>query len=197
MSNRELPERPSLEYLKKIARERLQEMRRSDPNAKLAGALLAVARDQGFSSWRALKAEVERQQAGIAAEFFAACNNGDVGTLRTLLASDPGLLHASSPYLRYGGWSGLHEAAKHGRLDAVRVLLAHGADPNAREAGDNTHPLHWAAAHGHLEIVRALLDAGGDVHGHGADHALMLRPAPTNPCGKSAMPEVCSSGQRC
>jgi hypothetical protein len=77
--------------------------------------------------------------------------------------------------LRYGGWSGLHEAAKHGRLDAVLVLLAHGADPNAREAGDNTHPLHWAAAHGHLEIVRALLDAGGDVHGHGADHAFDVR----------------------
>jgi uncharacterized glyoxalase superfamily protein PhnB len=52
----------------------------------------------------------------------------------------------------------------------VRSLLEHGADVNAREAGDNTYPLHWAAACGHLEVVRALLDAGGDVHGFGDVH---------------------------
>ena len=52
----------------------------------------------------------------------------------------------------------------------MRLLLEHGADPNAREAGDNTYPLHWAAAHGDLDTVRALLDAGGDVHGAGDVH---------------------------
>lgn len=67
-------------------------------------------------------------------------------------------------------WTELHEAAKHGRLDAVRLLLEHGADPNAREPGDNTTPLHWAAAHGHVDVVRALLDAGADVHGAGDLH---------------------------
>ena len=46
------------------------------------------------------------------------------------------------------------------RVDAVRLLLEHGADPNAREQGDNTYPLQWAAAHGYLDTVRALLDAG-------------------------------------
>jgi catechol 2,3-dioxygenase-like lactoylglutathione lyase family enzyme len=51
-------------------------------------------------------------------------------------------------------------------------LLDHGADPNAREAGDNTYPLHWAAASRHIEIVRLLLDAGGDVHGLGDLHEL-------------------------
>jgi len=64
----------------------------------------------------------------------------------------------------------LHEAAKRGHLDAVRLLLEHGADPNAREPGDNTTPLHWAAAHGHVDVVRALLDAGADVHGVGDLH---------------------------
>src|SRR5262249_45660454 len=53
-----------------------------------------------------------------------------------------------------------------------RLLLQHGADPNAREAGDNTYPLHWAAANRHLDIVRALLDAGGDPHGFGDVHEL-------------------------
>jgi hypothetical protein len=54
----------------------------------------------------------------------------------------------------------------------VRLLLAGGADPNAREEGDNTYALHWAAARGHGAIARALLDAGGDVHGVGDLHEL-------------------------
>ena len=68
------------------------------------------------------------------------------------------------------GWTGLHEAAKRGHVDTVHLLLEQGADPNAREAGDNTTPLHWAAALGHVEVVRALLDAGADVHGFGDVH---------------------------
>jgi ankyrin repeat protein len=50
------------------------------------------------------------------------------------------------------------------------LLLEHGADPNAREGGDNAYALHFAAGYGHLETVRALLDAGGDVHGEGDAH---------------------------
>lgn len=56
MSNAKLPERPSLEYLKKRAKSRLQELRREDPEAQLAAAQLKVAREYGFPSWRALKA---------------------------------------------------------------------------------------------------------------------------------------------
>ena len=44
MSNAKLPERASLEFLKKLAKDRLQELRQPDPHAKLATALLAVAR---------------------------------------------------------------------------------------------------------------------------------------------------------
>lgn len=172
MSNAKLPERASLEYLKKLAKDRLQELRQTDPHAKLAMAQLAVARDYGFSSWRALKTEIERRQTDSAATFFEACGKGDIETLRGLLAQDPGLVRASRPHERYHGWTGLHSAAQNGHLDAVRLLLAHGADPNAREGGDNTYPLHWAAAHGHVEVVRALLDAGGDVHGIGDVHEL-------------------------
>jgi ankyrin repeat protein len=66
----------------------------------------------------------------------------------------------------------LHAAAKGGHADAVRLLLEHGGDPNAREAGDNTCASHWAAAHGDPETVRALLDAAADVHGIGDVHEL-------------------------
>jgi ankyrin repeat protein/uncharacterized glyoxalase superfamily protein PhnB len=172
MPSSKLPERASLEYLKKLAKNRLQELRKVDPRAKLAAALLAVAQEHGFSSWRALKAEVERRQADHASVFFETCAAGDVDVLRRLLADDPALVRAGHPKAHHQGWTGLHAAARAGRVDAVRLLLAHEADPNAREAGDNTYPLHWAAAHAHLETVRALLDAGGDVHGVGDVHEL-------------------------
>jgi ankyrin repeat protein len=172
MSNSKLPERPSLEYLKKLAKDRLQELRKTDPGAKLATALFAVARDHGFSSWRALKAEVERRLQGDVTAFFEASANGDVAALRTLLANNPNLARVANPAAPHEGWTGLHSAAKGGHADAAGVLLDHGADPNAREAGDNTYPLHWAAAHGHVPTVRALLDAGGDVHGIGDVHEL-------------------------
>lgn len=68
------------------------------------------------------------------------------------------------------GSTGLHLAVAH--LDAVRLLLEHGADPNARDAGDNAYPLHFAGGAGGVEVVRALLDAGGDVHGIGDAHQL-------------------------
>lgn len=165
MSNSKLPERASLEYLKKLAKNRLQELRQADPEAKLATALLAVARDHGFSSWRALKAEVEQRQRNNVNLFFEACANGDLEGLRRLIANDPSLVRVSDPKAHHQGWTGLHVAAKDGHVDAVRLLLEHGAYPNAREAGDNTYPLHWAAAHRHVEAARALLDAGGDVHG--------------------------------
>ncbi len=78
MSKSKLPARVSLEYLKKLAKDRLQELRQADPHTKLATALLAVARDHGFSSWRALKAEVEQRQTENATLFIEACAKGDV-----------------------------------------------------------------------------------------------------------------------
>ena len=92
--------------------------------------------------------------------------------LRALIAKDPALVRAFSAHGGHYVRTGLHAAATAGHADAVRLLLEHGADPNAREAGDNTYPLHWAAAAGNIEIVRALLDAGGDVHGFGDAHDL-------------------------
>jgi len=172
MSHTSLPERASLEYLMKLAKERLQELRRTDSRAKLAAAQLAVARDHGFSSWRALRDEVERRRATQPKQFFDACERGDVEALRVLLAADAGLVRLTDESRAHAGWTGLHSAAHRGHLEAVRLLLERGADPNAREAGDNTYPLHWAAAAGHLETARALLDRGGDVHGIGDVHEL-------------------------
>jgi catechol 2,3-dioxygenase-like lactoylglutathione lyase family enzyme len=62
MSASKLPERPSLAYLRKLAKDRLEKLRQSDPETKLAAALLDVAREYGFPSWRALKADLEQRQ---------------------------------------------------------------------------------------------------------------------------------------
>lgn len=172
MPDSKLPERASLEYLKKLAKERLQHLRREDPRAKLAAALLAVARDHGFASWRALKAEVERRRLSHAAFFFEACMKGDIETLRSLLSTDNSLALVANSDSPYGGWTGLHTAAQRGHIDVVQLLLQYGANPNAREAGDNTTPLHWAPTREKLEIVRLLLDAGSDVNGFGDVHEL-------------------------
>jgi ankyrin repeat protein len=166
MSSSKLPERASLEYLKKRAKEHLLELRRRDPRVKLAAAQLTVAREYGFPSWRALKAEIDRRRAPTLASFFAACHAGDVAVLRDLLASEPSLVRERTAE----GSTGLHLAVQH--VDAVRLLLEHGADPNARDVGDNAYALHFAAGAGAVEAARALLDAGGDVHGVGDVHRL-------------------------
>ena len=54
-----LPARPSLEHLRKQAKQRLAALRRREPSAKLADALHAVAREYGFATWPQLKAHVE------------------------------------------------------------------------------------------------------------------------------------------
>jgi Ankyrin repeats (3 copies) len=168
MSKSKLPERASLEYLKKIAKERLLELRQSDPKTKLAAAQRAVAREYGFPNWRELKAEVDRRQNSDLQEFLEACAGGATERARELVGKNPELVRSANKQ----GWTGLHAAAQHGHTEIVRLLLQHGADPNAREPGDHTYPLHWAAAHGHVDTVRALLDAGTEVHGVGDDHAL-------------------------
>jgi ankyrin repeat protein len=170
MSDLSLPARASLDYLRKVAKERLCEMRREIPQAKLADALHGVAQSYGFSSWRALKAEVDRRQAAIVSQFFSAIRSGDDRLLRSLLAQDPGLVHVTDPERKHPGWTGQHEAADRGNANALGQLLAAGADPNAREVGDNTTALFWAAVKGHVPCCEILLAANADVHGFGDVH---------------------------
>src|SRR5580704_9154919 len=57
---RPIPARPSLEWLRKLAKDRLAELRIAWPEAKLAQAQLQVAREFDFPSWRSMKARVDR-----------------------------------------------------------------------------------------------------------------------------------------
>jgi ankyrin repeat protein len=158
-----LPDAPNLDWLRKQAKRRLDELRKANPIAKLADAQFDVAKQYGFSSWRALKAHVD--SLTIDGQLFDAAREGDVATLSALLDKYPEKLHVrTKPY----EWTLLHLAANH--LAAVDLLLERGLDVNTREKGDNTYAMHWAAAAGNLDVVRRLADAGGDVVGHGDDH---------------------------
>ena len=162
-----LPEKASLEWLRKQAKHRLDALRERDPGAKLAAAQLEVAREYGFPSWRALKAHVDALT--IDGQLIEAARSGDVASLGILLDAHPEKLHLKQPPYE---WSLLHVAAHQGKLEAVDLLLRRGLDVNVRERGDNTYPLHWAAAAGHLDVVKRLVDAGADIIGAGDDHEL-------------------------
>ena len=55
-----LPLRASVEWLRKTAKQRLETLRAAEPDAQLSDAQLAVAREYGHPSWRALVAHVEQ-----------------------------------------------------------------------------------------------------------------------------------------
>jgi ankyrin repeat protein len=58
-----------------------------------------------------------------------------------------------------GGWTPLHQAAKHGPVELVEMLLEHGADVGARSADGQT-PLALAEGAGHAAIAALLRDRG-------------------------------------
>jgi ankyrin repeat protein len=55
-------------------------------------------------------------------------------------------------------------ASRTGNVDAVKVLLEHGADPDARETFRGQTALMWAAAEAHTEVIRLLASHGADLN---------------------------------
>lgn len=163
----QLPDSPSLEWLRKRAKSRLAELREADPAAQLSDAQFELAKQYGFSSWRALKAHVD--SLTVDGQLAEAARAGHVEALAILLDEHPHKLNLrTSPYEQ----SLLHLAATNGHLGAVDLLLRRGLEVNTRDGGDNAYAMHFAAGAGHLPVVRRLADAGGDVIGTGDDHGL-------------------------
>jgi len=152
-----LPAHPHIDWLKTTARQQLDQLRARDPATRLHQAQLAVARDYGFRSWRALKAHVDAQS--VDGQIIAAARNGDARALDQLLAQHPHKITITG-----SDWDRplLHIAAGNGHLACVDVLLRHGFDIATRDRGDNATALHWAAQFGTLAVVERLLAAGAD-----------------------------------
>lgn len=62
-----LPDRPSIEFLRKEAKDLLAALRETTPDASLADAQRALAAEYGLRDWPGLKAEVERRAAAAPA----------------------------------------------------------------------------------------------------------------------------------
>ncbi len=99
--------------------------------------------------------------AGATVNVFDAAALGDDARLREALTAEPGTAMAWSA----DGFTALHLAAFLGGVDAVALLLDHGADVGAVSQNPMTvQPLHSAAARGDVESCRLLLDHGANAN---------------------------------
>ena len=74
------------------------------------------------------------------AAFFRAVERGEPDPVRQALAADPALVLARDET----GATALHVAAFHGRREVVELLLAAGAEINARDGTHGATPAGWA-----------------------------------------------------
>ena len=101
---------------------------------------------------------------GTHVDIGMAAFTGDLPRVRALLGQDPSLANRVDDYNAGYAGSGapLKNAAIGGHLEIVKLLLAHGADPNQAEEGiaPHGHALYSAVYHGHHEIAQLLLERG-------------------------------------
>jgi ankyrin repeat protein len=192
--SRHLPERPSLEQLRKQAREHLDTLRAADPAVKLAAAQHALAREYGFESWPKLVHRVESLQPasrmlrpaalrsddkllwspGRGTDLWAliqACISGDLDAVRALIARDPSLARAHYTYRKP-----LYFAVRENRVDIARFLLEH--DHNPMDLWFDDSPLEIARDRGYVEMERLLtetLETKFNASSKGEPIALALR----------------------
>lgn len=140
---------------------RVEAMVNADPS------LLAAADESGLGPYTV--ARYSRQDAvsklllekGVQLDIFAATMAGVRQRVVDLLAQNRELVSAYS----HDGWTPLHLAAFFGNAEIAEILLANGADAQARSRNNmqNT-PLHAAAAGRHNELVSVLLAHNADVN---------------------------------
>ncbi len=180
-----LPERPSLEHLKKQAKQLLEAARDSEPSAlsqlvevarestsarpTLANAQHALAHRYGFSSWLNLKAEVLRRQAAqLASEPLPsdrelrmdlvdrALDEHDDEALRILLQRDPSLAEG------WGDRRPLARAAEGDRAQAIDLLLDAGATLEPKHSYHHP-PFSWAVTTHSFAAAERLLARGAEL----------------------------------
>jgi len=176
-----LPARPSLEQLRKRAKELLRALRAEEPGAitrvrtqltparavTLADAQFVIAREHGFASWAKLKRHVVAvERPGDFDEaiwgrdswpFLVAVFEGREAAVADMLGVDRTLARAEYAYMQP-----LHYAVRGGRPSMVRLLIEAGADPLAEGWGrriDEDTPLARARDREQPEIISLLEDA--------------------------------------
>jgi len=189
--SRELPAKPSLEHLKKQAKELLHDFRQGVPAAverfrsyasastladpKLADAQHVIARDYGFASWMKLKEHVDALTVVLAPpeQLLAAVKASNADRTARVLAEHHELkAHLNEPVANYGGLQVFFAAVQRNDRKTIQVLLGAGADINARGQA-------WAGGRGILdecapELAPFLIERGAIVDAHSAARLGML-----------------------
>jgi len=212
-----LPSHPNLEKQKSLAKALMVAYCRGEPEArervaalhpaapvptefKLADAQLVTARGYGFESWPKLKRKIESLTQSPVEQFVAAVKAGDVARVRELLESDRDVAAAiNAPLFDFKTTAAMASARNLAMLD---LLLAHGADINAKSAWEHggfgiledLSPQQvealmsrgakldvWSASHlGKIDEVKALIEADpGLVNAKGGDGKRPLHCAST------------------
>jgi uncharacterized protein len=103
-----------------------------------------------------------------ASALISAIQTGNVATVQKLVDENPGLASSKlggragtrTPLSIVTDWPGFFPNGP----AVVRILLAAGADPNARDPGKGSEtPLHWAASSDDAEVASALIEGGADI----------------------------------
>ena len=124
---------------------------------------------------------------GADSDVWVASVLGDIPTLKAILRADPSQANADRRFP-------LTLAAQNGKLEAVKCLLEHGADPDAPTVDDpdNPHPyvsvgapLHSAVIGDHRDVIETLLEAGAT-----PNTTLMATPSATSQAYGSGQDEV-------
>jgi hypothetical protein len=144
---RPLPADPNLDKQRKLAKALARDYWRGEPEAiervhalhpkppapqdfLLSDAQLVIARGYGFAGWAQLKRKIESLSPSPVELFKAAVKAGDVDRVRELLQSRTDLVAAiNAPMFAFDS-PAVHVARTN--LALLDVLLAHGADLNAR-----------------------------------------------------------------
>jgi ankyrin repeat protein len=108
------------------------------------------------------------------AAFLRAVGDGEIDTVRAMLAADPALVHATGPHPYWGGHpQALHVAIETRRRDMFDLLLAAGADPNGRNGDyDLWSPLMLAVNRERADMRDELISRGARI---GLVEALLLK----------------------
>lgn len=168
--SRELPQNPSLEYLRKQAKELLRTTRQG----KLADAQHALAKEYGFAGWAKLKSHVESLQLSPAELLKAAVEHSDAVRVREVVERYPELRAKINEPLPNDGF-GLHAlfaAVQRSDRATIDVLLEAGADIRKRTEW-------WAGGFGVLDdcspsLVEFLIERGAVVDAHAAARLGMI-----------------------
>lgn len=149
---------------------RLIDDERVDVNQPIAGFMPLHVAAQGDDAGPHTALYEKLIELGAEVDLCSAAAAGDVARMKTILAEDP---EAAKTTTILGGWTPLHDAVRNVRLEAVELLLEHGADPNAvsGEVDFNSSPVHWVsfnklmdAPEAKVATLKVMVQAGAELN---------------------------------